>query len=133
MKRDLDPEWLRTSMMKWRHAVAMEIPVPDSFNVHFIERRGSLLKGFVKTGSARLIVLLACKAEGHDLVDLKVLKADVTGFKKWADSGLTDLNTIALQESMKDNVQKMLADLYLGDIVRRVLNPKDLGKQKPAQ
>lgn len=47
MKLELDPDWLRTSMTMWRDAVDMKIPVHDNFKVHFIERRGSLLEGFV--------------------------------------------------------------------------------------
>ena len=74
-----------------------------------------------------MTVLRACKAEGQDLVELDALKADVEIFKKWADDGLTELNTMALQESMKDNVQQMLADPDLGDAVRRLLKPQDPG------
>lgn len=131
MKLDLDPDWLRTSMNMWRDAVDMKIPVHDNFKIHFLERRAALLEGFVKTGTSWLTVLRACKAEGQDLVELDVLKADVEAFKKWADDGLKELNTMALQESMKDNIQQMLADPDIGDAVRKLLDPKKLGKDKP--
>lgn len=38
---------------------------------------------------------------------------------------------MALQESMKDNIQQMLADPDIGDAVRKLLDPKKLGKDKP--
>ena len=122
-------------MTMWRDAVDMKIPVHHNFKVHFIERRGSLLEGFIKTGASWLTVLRACKVEGQDLVELEALKADVEIFKKWADDGLTELNAMALQESVKDNVQQMLADPDpdLGDAVRRLLKPKDPGHDKPAK
>lgn len=105
MKLDLDPDWLRTSMTMWRDAVDMRIPIHDNLKIHFLERRASLLDGFVKTGTSWLAVLRACKAEGRDLVELDALNADVEAFKKWADDGLKELHAMALEESKKDNKQ----------------------------
>lgn len=102
MKLDLDAEWLRTSMSLWRDAIDLKIPVHDDFKVNFMERRVPLLDGFIKTGSAFLIVLRACKAEGDDLVELDALKADVENFKKWAENGLKELRAMASEESRKD-------------------------------
>lgn len=135
MKLDLDPEQLRTSMDLWRGAVDMKIPVHDNFKVHFIERREALLEGFVRTSQSFLMVLGACKAEGSDLVELDALKVDVKNFKKWAEDGLAELGTMALQESMQDNMQNMLADPNLNDAMRKLLKPwdRDQGKDGPAE
>lgn len=131
MKLDFSPAWLQTAMSMWRDTVEMKIPVHDDFKVHFIEQRASLLAGFVKTATAFSMVLRACTAEGQDLVELEALKAEVEAFKKWAEDGIKDLNTMALQESMTDNIQQLLADPDIGDAVRKLLDPKNQGKGKP--
>lgn len=79
------------------------------------------------------MVLGACKAEGSDLVELDALKVDVKNFKKWAEDGLAELGTMALQESMKDNMQEMLAEPKLNAAIRNLLKPKDQGKDGPAE
>ncbi len=88
MKLELDPEWLRTSMNMWRDAVDMKIPIHDSFKVHFLEKRGNMLEGFVKTANSWMTVLRACKAEGEDQAALESLMAEVKAFKKWSEGGL---------------------------------------------
>lgn len=118
-------------MTMWRDVVDMKIPVHDDFKVHFFEKRASLLAGFVKTGTAFMMVLRACKAEGQDSIELEALKAEVEAFKKWAEDGINDLNTMALQESMKDNIQQLLTDPDIGDAVRKLLDPKNQGKDTP--
>lgn len=50
MKLDFDPERLRISMRLWRDETDMKVPGHDNFKIHFIERRPSLLEGFVKIG-----------------------------------------------------------------------------------
>lgn len=133
MKLELDPAFLRTSMELWRDAVDMKIPVHDTFKVHFLERRGQLLQGFSRTGANWLMVLDACKAEGDDLAELAALKAQVKDFKQWADEGLEELRTLALRESLSDNIQQMLADPELGEAVRRLLGPPDSGPGTPGR
>jgi hypothetical protein len=124
MKLDFDPELLRTSMDLWRAAVDMTIPVHDDFKVRFLERRQELLEGFVRTSGAFKMVLDACNAAGADLVELDAIKAEVELFHQWAVNGLKDLGTLALQESMKDNVQQMLADPQLNAAIRNLLRSK---------
>ena len=110
MNVELNPEWLRTSMSMWRDAVDMKIPIHDSFKVHFLEKRGTLLDGFVKTATSWSMILRTCKAEGDNQVALESLLAEVDEFKKWAESGLSELSSLAMQESLKDNVQQMIQD-----------------------
>lgn len=121
MKLDFDPAWLRTSMSMWRDATDLKVPLHDDFKVHFIEQRSSILAGFIKTATAFSMVLRACKAEGEDLRELEALRTEVDAFKKWAETGLNDLNTMALQESMKDNMQQLLADPDVGNAVRKLI------------
>jgi primosomal protein N'' len=130
MKLELDPEWLRTSMTMWRDAVDLKIPIHDSFKVHFLEKRGTLLEGFVKTANSWMTVLRACKAEGEDQAALESLMAEVEAFKKWSEEGLSELANLAIQESLKDNVQPILQDPKLGRVVRKSLKPKDAGKDE---
>ncbi|MDO8770873.1 MAG: hypothetical protein Q7K57_19625 [Burkholderiaceae bacterium] len=100
--------------------------------VHFIEQRSSILAGFIKTATAFSMVLRACKAEGEDLRELEALREEVNAFKKWAEDGLNELNTMALQESMKDNMQQLLADPEVGDAVRKlILDINKPGKGTP--
>lgn len=103
MKLDFNPEGLRISMQLWRDAVDMKVPVHDNFKIHFIERRESLLEGFMKIGNAFSTVLSACKAEGQDLIELDAIKADVEAFQNWAEDGLKELSSMASEESKKDS------------------------------
>lgn len=132
MKLELDPEWLRTSMSMWRDAVDMKIPIHDSFKVHFLEKRGTLLEGFVKTATSWMTVLRACKAEGEDQAALESLMADVEAFKKWSEEGLSELSNLTIQESLKDNVQQIIPDPKLGRLVGRSLKPKGSGNDEPS-
>lgn len=130
MKIELNPEWLRTSMSMWRDAVDMNIPIHDSFKVHFLEKRGAILDGFVKTATSWSMILRTCKADGEDQAALESLLADVEAFKKWAESGLSELSNLAVQETLKDNVQHMIQDPKLGRAVRESRKPKDTGKDE---
>jgi len=103
MKIDFDPEWIRTSMELWRKTVNMQIPVYDSFRIHFFEQRGSILVRFVETAKAWGTVLRGCSAAGADLVELNSIKADVETFKNWAENELKVLSSLASEESAKDN------------------------------
>ena len=96
MSLKLDPDFLRTSMDMWRAALDMTIPIHDSLKVHFMARRGALLKGFSDTGNSWSMMLNACTpvTEANQAA-LDLLKADVDQFRRWADSALLELKTLA--------------------------------------
>lgn len=95
MNVQLDPGFLRTSMNLWRAATDMTIPVHDSFKIHFMERRGSLLQGFSDTGRLWSMMLGACTPSSDaDRAEFEELKADIQAFKDWADKSLQDLRDL---------------------------------------
>lgn len=103
MKLDFDPERLRISMRLWRDATDLKVSAHDNFKIHFMERRASLLEGFVKIGNSLSMVLGACQAEGQDMVELDAIKADVAAFQEWAKDGLSELNSLASEESKNED------------------------------
>ena len=94
MKVELDPELLRTSMTLWREAVDFKTPIHDDFKVHFMQNRQTILTGFVKTATSWSMVLNACKQDEPGPESLELLKADVQAFKKWAEDGLSEIESL---------------------------------------
>lgn len=91
---ELDPAILRVSMQMWRDATDLRMPVHDSFKVHFMENRRSLLFGFAKTGRAWQMMLRAMSAPGN-AAELDALRAEVAAFVQWAEAGLAELQRLA--------------------------------------
>jgi hypothetical protein len=109
MKVDLDPEYLRMSMTMWRDTVDMKLPMLDEFKVHFMRQRRTILTNFSSTAGAWLTVLRRCEAEGADQETLRVLIADVTAFKEWAESSMEQLDQLGVQEALTDQIQRFLS------------------------
>jgi hypothetical protein len=114
----------------WRDTVDMKIPIHDDFKVHFLSQRGVILKNYASTAGAWLMVLRSCKATGNNLVEIDALKSDIEAFKAWAEAETKKLETLALQESMIDNVQTMLADPTMRDAVMKLIKPVEPGRGK---
>jgi hypothetical protein len=90
---EFDPGYIRWSMELWKAAPDMKIPVHETFKIHFMENRRSLLEGYVLTGKAWLLMLRPMTAT----IGAKVLAglcAEVGEFIKWATDGLHALDAL---------------------------------------
>jgi hypothetical protein len=90
---EFDPGYIRSSMELWKAALDMKIPVHDSFKIHFMENRRTLLEGYVKTGNAWLMMIRAMKGKsGGEAFDR--LRVKVEEFVTWSEDGLRALDAL---------------------------------------
>jgi len=90
----LNAGFLRESMALWRDATDMKMPLHDTFKIHFMQRRQSLLEGFQKTGKAWLMMLSAMRPASTP-EDLAALRHDIEAFVRWAGDGLEELRCLS--------------------------------------
>ncbi len=128
MRVELNPDWIRMSMILWREATDMKMPMADEFKLHFMERRGLILDNFIRTSRAWSMVLSHCVGQGDsDAAELLALCAEVEAFGSWAKAEHRALEMMGLKESIADNVDEMLADPELAPEIRKLLGRPPAG------
>lgn len=108
MLLELNAESIRSSMGLWRESVDLKIPMADEFKTHFMARRAPILDNFVRTSGAWLMLLRDCKPSSESQLEYDNLVADVSSFHEWAKVQLQELQNMADQAKVMQQVDKFL-------------------------
>ena len=94
MNIQFDAAHIRDCMSLWRESVDMKIPMKDEFKVHFMARRGDILRNFAATGKSWLMMLHNAKAGEGDTADFDALVEEIKTFEAWATSELKAIDKL---------------------------------------